>query len=135
MLEAVMEVGIKGDYTFVVTKEMLASAAGSGTVDVFATPVMIAQMEGTATRSVMPYLEEGQATVGTHVDVRHLDATPEGMEVSIHTELIEINANGKFLTFTVEARDEHGVIGSGIHERAIINVGRFMEKVNKKKNA
>ena len=81
------------------------------------------------------YLEEGQAMVGTHVDVRHLDATPEGMKVSIHTELVEINANGKFLTFQVEARDERGVIGSGIHERAIINVGRFMEKVNKKKNA
>ena len=130
-----MEVGIKGDYTFVVTKEMLATAMGSGTVDVFATPAMIARMEDTATRSVMPYLDEGQATVGTHVDVRHLDATPEGMKVFIQTELVEINANGKFLTFQVEARDERGVIGSGIHERAIINVGRFMEKVNKKKNA
>ena len=129
-----MEVGIKGDYTFVVTKEMLATAMGSGTVDVFATPAMIARMEDAATRSVMPHLEEGQATVGTHVDVRHLDATPEGMKVSIHTELVEINANGKFLTFQVEARDERGVIGSGIHERAIINVSRFMEKVNKKKN-
>ena len=116
-----MEVGIKGDCSFVVTKEMLATAVGSGTVEVFATPAMIARMEDTATRSVMPYLDEGQATVGTHVDVRHLDATPEGMKV-------------KFLTFTVEARDEHGVIGSGIHERAIINVSRFMEKVNKKKN-
>ena len=129
-----MEVGIKGDCSFVVTKEMLATAVGSGTVEVFATPAMIARMEDTATRSVMPYLDEGQATVGTHVDVRHLDATPEGMKVSIHTELVEINANGQFLTFTVEARDEHGVIGSGIHERAIINVSRFMEKVNKKKN-
>lgn len=130
-----MEIGIKGDASFVVTKEMLATAVGSGTVEVFATPAMIARMEDTATRSVMPYLEEGQATVGTHVDVRHLDATPEGMKVTIHTELVEINANGKFLTFQVEARDECGVIGSGIHERAIINVGRFMEKVNKKKNA
>ena len=129
-----MEVGIKGDCSFVVTKDMLATAVGSGTVEVFATPAMIARMEDTATRSVMPYLDEGQATVGTHVDVRHLDATPEGMKVSIHTESVEINANGKFLTFTVEARDEHGVIGSGIHERAIINVSRFMEKVNKKKN-
>ena len=130
-----MEVGIKGGDSFVVTKEMLATAVGSGTVEVFATPAMIARMEDTATRSVMPYLAEGQATVGIHVDVRHLDATPEGMKVFIHTELVEINANGKFLTFQVEARDERGVIGSGIHERAIINVGRFMEKVNKKKNA
>lgn len=130
-----MEVGITGDHSFIVTKEMLASQAGSGTVDVFSTPVMIAQMEGTAMRSVMPYLGEGKATVGIHLDVRHLDATPEGMKVSIHTELKEISENGKFLTFTVEARDERGVIGSGTHERAIITIDRFMEKVNEKKNA
>ena len=130
-----MEVGIIGEHSFVVTKEMLASAAGSGTVDVFSTPVMIAQMEGTAMHSVMPYLEEGKATVGTHVDIRHLDATPEGMKVSIRTELKEISGNGKMLTFAVEARDERGVIGSGTHERAIITINRFMEKVNGKKNA
>ena len=130
-----MEVGIIGDHSFIVTKEMLASQAGSGTVDVFSTPVMIAQMEGTAMRSVMPYLEEGRATVGVRVDIRHLDATPEGVKVSIHSELKEISANGKLLTFTIEARDEYGVIGSGIHERAVITIDRFMEKVNKKKNA
>lgn len=130
-----MEVGIVGDHSFVVTKDMLASTAGSGTVDVFSTPVMIAHMEGTAMHSVMPYLAEGQATVGTRVDIRHLGATPEGGAVRIHSELIEISENGKFLTFKVEAHDEHGVIGSGIHERAIINISRFMEKVNEKKNA
>ena len=129
-----MNIGITGDYTFTVTKDMLASKAGSGTVDVFSTPVMIAEIEGTAMRSVMPYLEEGKATVGTHIDVRHSDATPEGMKVFIHTELIEISENGKFLTFKVEARDECGVIGNGIHERAVITIKRFMEKVNAKKN-
>ena len=128
-----MKVGITGDHSFIVTKDMLASTAGSGTVDVFSTPVMIAQMEGTAMRSIIPFLAEGQATVGTHLDVRHTAATPEGMKVSIHTELTAINENGRFLTFKVEARDEKGEIGSGTHERAIINIARFMEKVNEKK--
>ena len=129
-----MKAGIIGDHTFVVTKDMLASAAGSGTVDGLSTPVLIAKIEGTAMRSVMPYLEDGKATVGTHLDIRHTDATPEGMNVSIHSELIEISENGKFLKFKVEAHDEHGIIGSGIHERAIINIKRFMEKVNEKKS-
>lgn len=128
-----MKVGLIGDHSFIVTKDMLASAAGSGTVAVFATPVMIAQMEGTAMRSVMPHLAEGQATVGTYLDVHHTAATPEGMKVSIHTELTGISDNGRFLTFKVEARDECGVIGSGTHERAVISVDRFMEKVNAKK--
>ena len=128
-----MKVGIIGDHSFVVTKDMLASTAGSGTVDVFSTPVMIAQMEGTAMRSVIPHLEEGQATVGTHLDVHHTAATPEGMKVSIHTELTSISENGRFLTFKVEARDECGVIGHGTHERAVITVDRFMAKVSAKK--
>lgn len=128
-----MKVGIIGDHSFVVTKDMLASTAGSGTVDVFSTPVMIAQMEGTAMRSVIPHLEEGQATVGTHLDVHHTAATPEGMKVSIHTELTGISENGRFLTFKVEARDECGVIGHGTHERAVITVDRFMAKVSAKK--
>ena len=128
-----MEIGIQREETFVVTRDMLASAAGSGTVEVFATPVMIAKMEGTATRSVMPFLDAGKATVGVQVDVKHLDATPEGMNVTIHTELTEISENGKFLTFKVAAYDEKGLIGEGVHIRAIINENRFMEKVRAKK--
>ena len=128
-----MEIGIQREETFAVTRDMLASAAGSGTVEVFATPVMIAKMEGTATRSVMPFLDAGKATVGVQVDVKHLDATPEGMNVTIHTELTEISENGKFLTFKVAAYDEKGLIGEGVHVRAIINENRFMEKVRAKK--
>ncbi len=128
-----MEIGIQREETFAVTRDILASAAGSGTVDVFSTPVMTAKMEGTAARSVMPFLEAGKATVGVHVDVKHLDATPEGMNVTIRTELTEISENGKFLTFKVSARDECGVIGEGVHVRAIINEARFMEKVRAKK--
>ena len=127
-----MEIGITRDETFAVTHDMLASAAGSGTADVFATPVMIAKMEGTATRSVMPFLDAGKTTVGVHVDVKHLDATPEGMHVTIRTELTEISENGKFLTFKVTAHDEKGLIGEGVHVRAIINEARFMEKVRAK---
>ncbi len=127
-----MEVGIKGNREIVVTKDMLASRAGSGTVDVFSTPVMVAEIERTAAISVMPFLEEGRVTVGTKVNVAHTAATPEGKKVYIQTELVEISSNGKMLTFTAEVRDDKGSIGNGTHERAIIHKERFMEKLKTK---
>lgn len=128
-----MKVGITAEHTVTVSEDMLANKAGSGSVAVFSTPRMIAEMEGTAYRSVQPLLEAGKTTVGIKVDIRHTDATPLGMKVFIHTELTEISENGKILTFKVEARDKQGIIGSGMHERAIIDIKRFMEKVNTKK--
>ncbi len=127
-----MEVGIKGNCEFTVTDEMLASRAGSGAMAVFSSPIMIAKMERTASLSVMPFLGEDKTTVGIHVDVRHKDATPEGMTVTVRTELTGISENGKILTFKVEAFDEFGLIGEGLHERAIIDKKRFMEKVDTK---
>ena len=127
-----MEVGIKGNCEFTVTEEMLASRAGSGAMAVFSSPIMIAKMERTASLSVMPFLGEDKTTVGIHVDVRHKDATPEGMTVTVRTELTGISENGKILTFKVEAFDEFGLIGCGTHERAIIDKKRFMEKVDTK---
>ncbi len=127
-----MEVGIKGNCEFTVTDEMLASQAGSGAMAVFSSPIMIAKMERTASLSVMPFLGEDKTTVGIHVDVRHKDATPEGMTVTVRTELTGISENGKILTFKVEAFDEFGLIGEGLHERAIIDKKRFMEKVDTK---
>ena len=127
-----MEVGIKGNCEFTVTEEMLASRAGSGAMAVFSSPIMIAKMERTASLSVMPFLGEDKTTVGIHVDVRHKDATPEGMTVTVRTELTGISENGKILTFKVEAFDEFGLIGEGLHERAIIDKKRFMEKVDTK---
>lgn len=130
-----MHIGIKGNREVVVTKAMLASSAGSGLVDVFATPIMIAEIERTAAASVQPFLKEGQVTVGTQVNIAHLGATAEGKKVSIRTELVEISENGRFLTFTTEVSDEVEVVGEGTHTRAIINKARFMEKLAAKYSA
>ena len=124
-----MEVGIKGDTSFTVTKEMLASQDGDDTLEVFSTPMMVLKIERTAALSVLPFLEEGYTMVGTKVDVQHTAATLEGMKVYVHTELIEISENGKFLTFKAEVSNDQGVIGRGTHVRAIVNKKRFMKKL------
>ena len=112
-----MEIGIKGSYSHRVTEAQLANRVGSGLVAVFATPMMIAGIEKTAAESVQPYVGEGKTTVGTRVDVTHEAATPCGMEVRFETELTEISANGKLLTFRVAAYDAAGLIGQGTHQR------------------
>ena len=124
-----MEVGIKGDTSFTVTKEMLASQDGDDTLEVFSTPMMVLKIERTAALSVLPFLEEGYTMVGIKVDVQHTAATLEGMKVYVHTELIEISENGKFLTFKAEVSNDQGVIGRGTHVRAIVNKKRFMKKL------
>ena len=129
-----MEIGIKGEQKFVVTADKLANQVGSGLVAVYATPMMIAAIENTAAGSVAPYLEEGKTTVGTLVNVSHVAATPEGMEVRVETELTEIAPNGKMLTFKVAAYDEAGLIGEGTHQRAIVAKERFEAKAQAKKN-
>ena len=128
-----METGIKGERKFLVTKNLLASEVGSGLVAVFATPMMIANIEGTAAGSVAPQLGEGKTTVGTRIDVTHVAATPEGMEVRIETELTAVSPNGKALTFKVAAYDEAGLIGEGTHERVVVDKERFEQKAYAKK--
>ena len=127
-----MQIGIKGEKKFTVTKDQLACNVGSGLVSVFATPMMIAAIENTAAGSVAGELEEGKTTVGTLVNVSHVAATPEGMEVRIETELTEIAPNGKMLTFKVAAYDEAGLIGEGTHQRAIVAKERFEQKAQSK---
>ena len=124
--------GIKGRLELIVTEDKLASRVGSGLVNVFATPMMIAAIEETAAGSVQPELEEGCTTVGTLVNVSHVAATPEGMKVTVETELTGISGNGRMLTFHVEARDEAGLIGEGTHERAVVKKARFEEKARAK---
>ena len=106
-----------------------AAFMGSGAVTVFATPAMILLMELAARNAVQGSLPEGSTTVGTLVNVQHLSATPLGAKVSATAVLRQID--GRKLTFDIEARDENGVIGSGVHERAIIDVERFMAKLVK----
>ena len=122
-----MQGGIKGEKKFTVTKDQLACNVGSGLVSVFATPMMIAAIENTAAGSVAGELEEGKL-----VNVSHVAATPEGMEVRIETELTEIAPNGKMLTFKVAAYDEAGLIGEGTHQRAIVAKERFEQKAQSK---
>lgn len=125
-----MEIGIKGSKKIVVTEELTAAHIGSGLVSVFATPMMIALMEGTCAESVAPFLAEGEGTVGTHVNVSHCSATPVGMEVRCESELVEVDR--RHLTFKVAAYDERDLIGEGTHERFIINSAKFQAKIDAK---
>ncbi len=119
--------GLTGEMTTTVVHENTAAAVGAGGVEVFGTPMMIALMENAAWRAVADHLEEGQVTVGTHVDVRHLGATPLGQQVRATAELIEID--GRRLLFNVEAFDEQKKIGEGQHERTIVHLERFLQRL------
>ena len=121
-----IEVGIKGHAEALVEQEDTAKVVGSGDLLVYATPCMVALMEGAAWQSVAPFLAEGESTVGTRMDVRHLSATPVGMEVRAESELTAVD--GRKLTFEVHAFDESGEIGSAVHERVVIRAERFLEK-------
>ncbi len=112
---------------------MTARVMGSGTLDVFATPSMIALIEETAWRSVAPQLESGMATVGTLLNVAYVAPTPVGMTVKCETELTEVD--GRRLVFSVKVSDECGEIGRGTHERFIINEEKFQKKADAKKEA
>ena len=112
------------------TPEMSAARIGSGLVEVFATPMMVALIEQTCLESVLPHLEEGQGTVGTLVNVSHVSATPIGMRVWCESELVEVDR--RRLVFKVKAYDECGLIGEGTHERFIIDNAKFMEKIKAK---
>lgn len=125
-----LEKGIKGFGELTVNESNTAEALGSGSLAVFATPSMIALMEKTARLSVDPFLEEGQSTVGTLVNVKHLSATPVGMKITCNTELVDIDR--RRLVFHVECSDEKGIIGEGEHERFIIDAEKFMSKANAK---
>ena len=127
-----LEAGIKGTGSVEVVRENTAVAVGSGMLEVFATPMMIALMEKTACESVAPYLEEGSGTVGTELNVKHVAATPIGVQVTCETELVEVD--GRRLVFHVKASDEAGLIGEGTHERFIINNEKFQSKANGKLN-
>ena len=127
-----LTVGMKGYSEKIVTEELLANKVGSGLVAVFATPMMIAGIEGTAAASVADKLAEGQTTVGMQMNVSHVAATPCGMKVHFETELTEIAPNGKILTFKVAAYDEAGLIGEGMHQRAVVAKERFEQKAQAK---
>jgi fluoroacetyl-CoA thioesterase len=130
MEESGLKPGISGQAIVSVSDENTAIKFGSGSVTVFATPAMIGLMEKAAINAVDNLLPPGFATVGTHLDVKHLAATPLKMIVIAKAELIEISENK--LKFKVEAFDEVEKIGEGSHTRYIIKLEKFLDRTNKK---
>ncbi len=125
-----LETGIRGTQSVKAEESNSAKVMGSGTMDVFATPAMIALMEKTAWMSVAAELEEGQGTVGTKLEITHDAPTPLGMTVTCESELTEID--GRRLVFAVTAKDETGtVIGKGRHERFIVWEEKFQAKADR----
>ena len=125
-----IELGIKGRQEVTVTDANIATNVGSGRVMVFATPMMIALVEKAASLSIEPYLEKGQSSVGTQINVSHCAATPVGMKVWAETEVIAVDR--RKVTFSVRACDECGLIGEGTHERFIVDIERFQAKADSK---
>ena len=126
-----LEVGLSKELSEEVTKEKLASARGSGALDVYATPEMITMMEKAALLAVSNELSEGDTTVGTAVNIKHTSPTVLGNTVRATARLIEID--GRRLLFEVKAFDEAGEIGSGTHERFIVTIDKFLKKAESKK--
>ena len=125
-----LTIGLKGRAEALVTEQNTAAAVGSGSLPVFATPMMVALMEQAAVNALAGCLEEGQSSVGTHMDVSHDSATPVGLKVWAQAELTAVE--GRALTFAVTAFDEAGPIGKGSHTRFLIQEERFMAKTNGK---
>lgn len=125
-------VGAKGRVDGVVTDQLTAAAIGSGSVEVFATPYMVAAMENAACEALRPYYGEGENSVGTKLEISHDAATPVGMKYWAEAEVTEVDR--RRIVLKVTAYDETGVIGSGTHERFIIQMEKFLAKAEAKKN-
>ncbi len=125
-----LEVGIEGEARDAVTNQNTAVAYGNTVVNVYASPAMIGLMEKAALSSVLPCLEEGITTVGTRFEVKHLAATPVGMNVVARSCLSEVD--GKRLLFEVQAWDDKELIGTGVHERFIVKLESFLKRTASK---
>ena len=125
-----MVVGQKNKITIAVQTTDTAKAFGSGELEVLATPRMIALMENCAYKCILNDLDDGASTVGTMINVKHLSATPVGMEVTVEAEVSEVD--GRRVAFSLKAYDECGLIGEGTHERFIVYSEKFTEKTYSK---
>ncbi len=125
-----IKVGLVGEVKEKVADGNTAKNVGSGSLEVFATPSMIALMEKASCVALEGYLDEGTTTVGTKVDIEHVAATPLGMTVTVRSAVTEVD--GRRICFTVEAFDEAGLIGKGNHERFVVFSEKFMAKTNSK---
>jgi fluoroacetyl-CoA thioesterase len=125
-----LEPGLTAKVELLVAADDTASAFASGAVAVLATPRLIGLLEEAAFLAAQPALAEGQTTVGTRIDVRHLAATPVGMQVTASAELVEVAE--RLLRFHVRAYDTYELVMDGMHERTIVNLARFLERVARK---
>ena len=125
-------IGAKGERKLLVTSENAIIFLGTDGPRVLSTPHMIGRMELTCREAVLPLLDAGFDTVGTHVNVYHLAAAPIGAVVTFTAEVVAVN--GRRIQFRVEAWDEREKIGEGTHERAIINVAKFATRLAEKKS-
>lgn len=123
-------VGMKGKVASFVEREDTAQEVGSGSLLVYATPCMVALMEGAACEAIAEAIPEGKTSVGTELNISHLSATPVGLEVYAEAEVTAVEGNT--VTFQLTAYDEAGKIGEGTHKRAIITSQRFLDKVYSK---
>ena len=123
--------GAKGSFVLIVAPDHLANRFKDAMLPpVLATPVMIMVMENAALNAIKPYLDASESALGTRVDVRHLAATPVGRSVKGEAEVT--NVDGRRIEFTIQATDGSEVIGSGSHERMIIDLGKFSERLRSK---
>ena len=125
-----LQPGIKAEKSLTVTDANTAKTLGSGTLDVFATPAMVALIEQTAYTSIESELEPGWGSVGTSLNIQHLSATPVGMTVTATTELVEVDR--RRLVFHAEVYDEKGLVGKGTHERFLVENEKFQAKADAK---
>ena len=122
--------GLKATVEIVVGTRDTAAHVGSGKIGVLATPIMVTLMESAALQAVERFMSPGQQTVGTRLEISHTAATPVGMRVRAHAELIRVE--GRKLIFRLHAEDAVETIGGGEHERLIISVDRFDQRMQKK---
>ncbi|MBV9237894.1 MAG: thioesterase [Xanthobacteraceae bacterium] len=125
-----LRAGLTGSAELLVGSEHTAPSIGSGVIPVLGTPVMINLMEAAALAAAEHLLPTGHQSLGIHLDVRHIAATPIGMRVRATAELTHVD--GRTLTFRVKARDEKETIGDGAHQRVVVNVTRFDQRVQAK---
>jgi len=123
--------GAKGSFTLVVAPEHLANRFKDAMLPpVLATPIMVLVMENAALNAVRAYLAPGESALGTVVDIRHLAATPVGQHVTAEAEVTEVD--GRRIAFTIRAKDGTELIGVGTHERMVIDLAKFSERLKAK---
>lgn len=126
-----INVGLTGKAQSIVTNENTAKTMKSGSLDVYATPALVALMEQAACNALEDKLEKGTTTVGIKMDVQHIAATPLGLNVSAKASVIEVDE--RKIIFHVEAFDDKELIGKAVHSRFIVKTDKFMDKANAKK--